>query len=109
MGKGDFLGRASTLQRKLDGIETELVYAEISPGDCDARGGEPVFSGSEVIGVTTSGGFGHATGKSLVFAYVPPAYAASNTAFDIEILGVRRRASVLAEPVWDPRNDRLRG
>ena len=107
--KGDFLGRASTLQRKLDGIETELVYAEISPGDCDARGGEPVLSGSEVIGVTTSGGFGHATGKSLVFAYVPPAYSASNTVFDIEILGVRRRASVLAEPVWDPRSDRLRG
>ena len=45
----------------------------------------------------------------LVFAYVPPAYSASNTVFDIEILGVRRCASVLAEAVWDPRNDRLRG
>lgn len=106
--KGDFLGRQATLERKGDGFESQLVYAELSPGDCDARGGEAVLSGDEVIGVTTSGGFGHLTKRSLVFAYVTPAFATPGAAFDVEVLGERRRATVLAEPVWDPANERLR-
>jgi dimethylglycine dehydrogenase len=107
--KGEFTGRQATQQRKQDGIETQLVYAELNTGDCDARGGEAVLSGDDVIGVTTSGGFGHVTGKSLFFAYVAPAFAAPGSNFEVEVLGDRRQATVLAEPVWDPTNERLRG
>ena len=107
--KGEFTGRQATQQRKQDGVETQLVYAELSTGDCDAHGGEAVLSGDEVIGVTTSGGFGHVTGKSLLFAYVEPAFAIPGAKFDVEILGAKRQATVLSEPVWDPTNERLRG
>ena len=43
---------------------------EVDAIDFDAAGGEPVFEDGRAIGVTTSGGFGHATGTSLAFAYV---------------------------------------
>jgi len=46
--------------------------------------------------------------KSLALAYVNPEFAEPGSAFDIEILGVRCRAKVLAEPAYDPRNERLR-
>jgi len=46
--------------------------------------------------------------KSLVLAYVKPEFAEPGSARDIEILGVRSRAKVLAEPAYDPRNERLR-
>ncbi|WP_425406228.1 GcvT family protein [Hwanghaeella sp.] len=107
--KEDFLGKAATLQRKQDGVSQQLVYCELEIGDCDARGGEAVMAGDQNIGVTTSGGFGHRTGKSLVFAYVKPEFVAPGTTFDVLVLGQARKATVLAEPVYDAGNSRLRG
>ena len=62
----------------------------------------------EVIGVTTSGAYGYAVQKSLAFVYVPPEYAVPGTTFDIEILGNRCLATVLAEAAYDPQNKRLK-
>ncbi len=76
--------------------------------DADVRGGEPVLSGDSVVGVTTSGGYGHIVGKSLAFAYVQPHYAVPGSTFDIIILGERRRSMLLSEPVYDPENLRLK-
>ena len=44
--------------------------------------------------------------RSLAFAYVESAYAEPGTTFDIGILGERRPATVQAEPLYDPRNER---
>ena len=107
-GKEDFIGKAGTLAARENGIATEIVYLEIEPGDADMHGGEPVLSEGRVIGITTSGGYGHATGKSLGFAYVEPDFAAAGTGFTVDVLGTPRRATVLAEPVYDPENARLR-
>lgn len=45
---------------------------------------------------------------SLAFAYVENAHEEPGTTFDIDILGERRPATVQAEPLYDPRNERLR-
>jgi dimethylglycine dehydrogenase len=58
--------------------------------------------------VTSSGSYGHRVNKSLAFVFVPPEYAVPGTTFDIEILSQRRKAKVLAEPAYDPKNKRLR-
>ena len=55
------------------------------------------------------GGFGHATGKSLAFAYVDPGFETPGTELEISLLGERRSAKVLAAPAYDPENLRLRG
>ncbi len=106
--KEDFLGKAATLKVKQAGVTTQLVYFEVAAGDCDVHGGEPVIAGGRVVGVTTSGGYGHATGKSLGFAYVEPALAAPGSEFEIDLLGAPHAAKVLAEPAYDPKNERLR-
>ena len=106
--KGDFVGKAGTLQRKQDGVAIKIVYCELDAADADARGGEAVRDAEKVIGITTSGGYGHATGKSLFFAYVDPAYAEAGTEFTVDVLAEARTATVLAGPVWDPANERLR-
>jgi len=85
-----------------------LVYAEVDADDADCRGNEPVWSGEDLIGITTSGAFGHAVGKSLAFAYVDPPLEEPGTTFEIEILGSRHRATVLAEAAYDPSNQSLR-
>jgi dimethylglycine dehydrogenase len=40
---------------------------------------------------------------------VKPELAAIGTALEILILGERRKATVIAEPACDPKNERLRG
>ena len=106
--KEDFIGKAATLQRKQDGVSQILVYAEMDAGDVDSRGGEAVMAGDTSIGITTSGGYGHRSGKSLVFAFVKPDFAAPGSTFDILVLGEARKATVLADPVFDAGNERLR-
>jgi dimethylglycine dehydrogenase len=107
--KGDFTGRQATLERRSAELELKLIYAEVDADDTDARGGECLYDKGRAIGISTSGGFGHASGKSLVFAYVEPAFADPGCTIDIEILGDLRTATVLADPIWDAANDRLRG
>jgi dimethylglycine dehydrogenase len=106
--KGDFVGRKALLQRQQEKLAWNIAYVEVDADDADVRGGEPVLDNGNVIGVTTSGAYGHTIKKSLAFAYIPPDYAAPGTTFDIEILGHRCQAKVLGEPVYDPKNKRLR-
>jgi len=101
--KGDFRGRAATEVVRQKGITTKLVYGEVAATDCDIYGGEPVMQGDKVVGVCTSGGYGHATGKSLGFAYVDPDAAEG---LEVVILGERRAFTLLDAPVWDPSNAR---
>ena len=82
---------------------------EIEDGDSDLLGNEPAYgSDGAVMGIGTSGAFGHAVGKSLAFVYVDPEYEAAGSTFEIEMLGVRRRATVLDEPAYDPASKALR-
>ncbi len=104
----DFIGKAATESRQAATLEMVLVYAELDALDADCRGNEPVYEGDRLMGVTTSGAYAHTVDKSVLFAYVDPAFAAPGCTFDIEVMSERRRATVLAEPVWDPSNERLR-
>ena len=81
---------------------------EVDADDTDCLGNEPVLNGEQIIGVTTSGAYGHSVRKSLAFAYVDPQYANSGTNFEIRILGHKRSATVLSEAAYDPQNLRLK-
>jgi len=108
LDKGEFVGREATLRAREKGPRFLLAYLEVDAADADCLGNEPVFAEGRRVGVTTSGGYGFAVGKSLAFAYVEPPLAAPGTPLGVEILGDRRPARVLAEPAWDPANERLR-
>jgi dimethylglycine dehydrogenase len=62
----------------------------------------------------TSGAYAHHSGVSLAFGYVPAELAASGAAgeqwglFEVEIIGHRRPARVLTEPVRDPAGTLMR-
>jgi dimethylglycine dehydrogenase len=109
MKKGAFVGREAleNIQRK--GVALKLVYLEIDALDADCMGGEPIHANGRVVGVTTSGGFGHRVQKSLAFAYVEPEFADLGSQFEVEVLENRCKATVLeSEPAYDPANERLR-
>ena len=109
LDKLDFIGRDASLTRKQRGPRMRLVYLEVDASDSDCMGNEPVYAGEKVVGVTTSGAFGHAVGKSLAFAYVPPDAIEPGTEFEIMLFQQRRKARIVTEPLWDPENTRMRG
>ncbi len=115
----DFVGRDAVLARQAtagddgSGLSMVLVYAEVDATDSDVRGNEPCFppgspDGTPSMGVTTGGCWSHTTGRSICFAYVAPEHAAPGATFEIRLFNQRHTATVLAEPVHDPANDRLR-
>ena len=108
LDKGDFLGRQASLALKQRGPRTQLVYLQVDAADADCAGNEPVYAGDRIVGLTTSGAYGHAVETSLAFAYVKPAFAKPGTSFEILILGERRKAVVLSDAAWDAANLRLR-
>jgi dimethylglycine dehydrogenase len=108
---GDFVGKDATVARRdqSEPLSTVLVYCEISDGETDMRGNEPAYDADDnVIGIGTSGAFGHAVGRSLGFVYVTPDFEAPGSTFELDMLGTRRTATVLAEPAYDPNNDVIR-
>ena len=108
LDKDGFVGHEASLKSKADGPRSSLVYLTVEADDSDCMGNEPVIADDRVIGVTTSGGYGHAVGQSIAFAYVEPAFAAPGTSFEVPLLGQSRKATVLAEPLYDPANERMR-
>jgi dimethylglycine dehydrogenase len=108
LDKEDFIGKQASLAKKQRGPRMQLVYMEVDNTDSDCMGNEPVYHNGEMIGLTTSGGFGFAVNKSLAFAYVPPALTAIGTEFEIMIFTEKRKARVIAEPIYDPSNVRLK-
>ena len=104
--KEHFVGRQATLDAPDRPLR--IVYGEVDADDVDVRGAEPVMLGGKCIGLTTSGGFGHRTGKSLFFACVPPAHADPGARFDIYLQGEMRSATVLADPAYDPDNAKMK-
>ncbi len=104
----EFLGREATLRRKGEERDIVCVYAELDALDADCRGNEPVYGRGELMGITTSGAYAYSVDKSVFFAYVHPDHAEPGSTIEVEIMSERRPAQVLGEPVWDPRNERLR-
>ncbi|WP_420395622.1 GcvT family protein [Nioella sp.] len=99
----DFTGRQALLTRPND---WRSVLLRVEDGPTDPFYAHPVWQGDQIIGIVTSGGFGHRVGHALALALLREPL--SGEALSIEILGQRRAATVLDRPPFDPDNSRLR-
>ena len=78
LDKGNFLGRDGLIEWQRRGFKNRFVTLEVhGVKDADARGSEPIHSGGQIVGRTTSGGFGWRLGKSLALGMVSPELAAA--------------------------------
>ena len=71
-------------------------------------GSEPVRVDGRVAGRVTSGGYGYTVERSIAYAYLPAAAASVGTAVEVEIFGEWVPGEVAAEPLFDPRGERIR-
>ena len=108
--KAGFIGRDAAL-RERDGpppSHVQVTLALDDSQDADASGYEPVWSQGEIVGFTTSGGYGHWLKQSLAMALVPPDLAAPGTKLKVHVVGVEREARVVAPSPYDPLGKAMR-
>jgi dimethylglycine dehydrogenase len=107
-----FVGRDALEAEMATGPRRRLVYMAVEPDPdepADVIGDEPIWHAGEVVGWVTSGAYAHYSGVSLALGYVPAGLATAGTeGFEIEIIGQRRPARLLSEPVLDPEGKRMR-
>jgi len=107
--KGDFLGRDALVAAKAAGPQNLLVTLAVDDvTDADALGNNALLQGDKLVGRATGGGYGFRVGRSLALGMVKPALADPGTRLEIEILGKRYPATVVADSPFDPDNERLR-
>jgi dimethylglycine dehydrogenase len=103
-----FRGKAALTAERGSGSPRRLVSLHIKASDADAMGAEPVIVEGRIVGLTSSGAYGHRLGVSIALAYVEAAYCTSGQAVFVDILGERCAAVVHTEAQYDPANARLR-
>jgi dimethylglycine dehydrogenase len=110
MDKGPFVGRDALERQQQHGVPLGFVTLEVhGVADADPLGNEPIFtSDGQMVGRATSGYYGHCLRKSLAIGYVRSEHAKVGTELAIEVLGERKRATVLVDSPHDPKNDDLR-
>ncbi len=103
-----FIGRDAAAEERDVGPERRLLSFVLEAEDADVIGDEPIWFDGEVVGWVTSGGYAHHSKASVAMGYVPARCETADGQFEIEVLGVRRRASRLVEPLFDPSGARMR-
>jgi len=107
--KKDFIGREAALAERDNPPARKLATLVVDADDADVQGDEPIFRGDEIVGFVTSGGYAHYVEKSVALGFVPRDLRAEGEQFQIEILGERRPATVITQPLFDPEAKRMRG
>jgi len=110
LDKNDFVGREAAAKEKAEGGKLRRVSMVVDAADADVLGDEPISHGGKVVGWVTSGGYGHYVDRSLAQGYVPAALAddTAKGAFEIEIIGDQRKATIITEPLFDPSGAKMR-
>ncbi len=105
----DFPGRSALVEERRNGPVKRFVTMSVEAGDCDAPYMSTVWHDGEVVGETTSGGWGYRVNRSIALGMVRSGLSQPGTELEIEIYGERFPARVEKDqPLWDPGNERLR-
>ena len=108
--KGDFVGREAALaERDGNGPAQKLVTLEVDTTDADASGYEPVWSGDNLVGFVTSGGYGHTVQKSLAMALINTDKTDPGTPLKVHVVGKECAAKVIDASPYDPTGAAMRG
>ena len=105
----DFIGKAAVTAERDAGPSRRICAFEVDADDADVVAYEPIFIDDDVVGFCTSGGYAHNQNKSIALGFVPTDMIRDDLQVEIEILGDKRRATILTEMLFDADGARMRG
>jgi dimethylglycine oxidase len=105
--KGDFIGREACVEFKEKPLKKKFCAMTLEGGV--ALGYEAIYADGKCIGHTTSANNAYSLGTFLCYGYLPTQYSEPGTKLELEYLGRRQVATVVAEPLYDPKMEKLLG
>jgi glycine cleavage system aminomethyltransferase T/glycine/D-amino acid oxidase-like deaminating enzyme len=104
----DFQGKAA-LERVLErGSTSRLSCMVLDDPTVVVMGKEPIWADGGVVAYVTSANYGYSIGRGIVYGYLPIELAVEGTSVEVEYFDERHAATVTAEPLWDPKGERLK-
>lgn len=104
----EFIGKDALLRRRDASDCWRMKLFEIYANHVDPFYMHSVYQGDRVVGIVTSGAYGHRTGKALALAYLTEKAQIEVGEFEVKILGKKYSASILKEVPYDATNNMLR-
>lgn len=105
----DFPGKAALLREKQQGSAKRFVTLVVDADAADAPFMSTIWHDGKIVGETTSGAWGYRVNASIALGMIRSDLAVPGTEVEIEIYGERCRSTVQPDqPLWDPKNKRLR-
>ena len=101
-----FVGMDALAERMASGAAARVELLLIETNDPDPFFNHPVLCDGSIVGIVTSGGWGHRVGRALAFAYLTD--GGDRSGLSVEILGERYPAEILEQPPYDPGNAKLK-
>ena len=102
----DFQGR-DALRAKTEPAE-RLACMTLDDPDVVVMGKEPILADGRVVSYVTSANYGYSIGRGIVYGYLPADLTEAGTPVEVQYFDQGVAATVAAEPLWDPRGERLR-
>lgn len=102
----DYVGRSAIERLAKEKPTRRLRCLTVNDGRSMILGKEPVFHNGKSVGYVTSAGFGFTIRKPVAYAWLPSTLGEGDSV-EIEFFGRRIKATVTAEPLYDPDMKRL--
>lgn len=102
----DYVGRSALERLSKQKPTRRLRCLTVNDGRSMVLGKEPVLINGKPAGYVTSAGFGFTVRKPVAYAWLP-GHVAEGAGVEIEYFGRRIKATVTAEPLYDPDMKRL--
>ena len=111
-GKGDFIGRDAVLRKREAGLQRRMVQFLLQDPQSLAYHNEPIYRDGKIVGIVTSGNYGHFLGGPVALGYIPCAGESVQdllaSTYEIDIAGIRIAARASIAPMYDPKSERMR-
>jgi len=104
----DFQGKGALERIREDGPVKRLVPMTLDDPRAVVMGKEPIWHGDRIVSYVTSANYGYSIGRGIVYGYLPAAIAVEGTPVEVEYFGARHAATVAADPLFDPKGERLK-
>ncbi|MEX0990533.1 MAG: FAD-dependent oxidoreductase [Actinomycetota bacterium] len=109
MDKGGFQGRDALERIARGGSSHKLACMTLDDPSAVVLGKEPIRDAQgAVVSYVTSANHGYSIGRGIAYGYLPVELAVEGTPVRIEYFDERYAATVAADPLFDPKNERPR-
>ncbi len=107
--KPAFTGKEALEAQRDAGVRKQFATLIVDVKEFDTPYMSTIWQGDEIVGETTSGGYGYAVDAAIALGMLKTECNLPGTELEIEMYGQRYKAVVQADaPLWDAANDRLR-